>query len=73
MITNVVIRIMRLKGQGDSDKDQMCCKTPKIQEITVRYIIPVILATLRRYCVHSTLVPVVVPIFFFPHTIGKTI
>ncbi len=25
------------------------------------------LATLRRYCVHSTLVPVVVPIFFFPH------
>ena len=45
MITNVVIRIMRIKGQGDSDKDQrskMCCKTPKIQEITVRYIIPVI-------------------------------
>ena len=25
------------------------------------------MATLRRYCVHSTLVPVVVPIFFFPH------
>jgi hypothetical protein len=25
------------------------------------------LATLRRYCVHSTLVPVVVPIYFFPH------
>jgi len=24
-------------------------------------------ATLRRYCVHSTLVPVVVPIFFPPH------
>ena len=22
MITNVVIRIMRIKGQGDSDKDQ---------------------------------------------------
>ena len=42
MITNVVFRIMRIKGQGDSDKDQMCCKTPKIQEITVRYIIPVI-------------------------------
>ena len=34
MITNVVIRIMRIKGQRDSDKDQrskMCCKTPKIQ------------------------------------------
>ena len=24
-------------------------------------------ATLRRYCVHSTLVPAVVPIFFSPH------
>jgi hypothetical protein len=24
-------------------------------------------ATLRRYCVHSTLVPAVVPIFVFPH------
>ena len=45
MITNVVIRIMRIKGQEDSDKDQrskMCCKTPKIQELTVRFIIPVI-------------------------------
>ena len=34
MITNVVIIIMRIKGQGDSDKDQrskMCYKTPKIQ------------------------------------------
>ena len=30
------------------------------------------LATLRRYCVHSTLVPVVVPIFF-PRTMGKSI
>ena len=27
----------------------------------------VLVATLRRYCVHSTLVPVVVPIFVFPH------
>ena len=25
------------------------------------------LVTLRRYCVHSTLVPAIVPRFFFPH------
>ncbi len=33
---------------------------------------PSLLATLRRYCVHSTLVPVVVAICFF-RTIGKSI
>ncbi len=30
------------------------------------------LVTLRRYCVHSTLVPAIVPRFFFPHERGKS-
>ena len=39
------LELWGLRDKDDSDKDQrskVCCKTPKIQEITVRYIIPVI-------------------------------
>ncbi len=44
---SIAIRIMSDTRDEDKDrnKDQrskVCCKTPKIQEITVRYIIPVI-------------------------------
>ncbi len=46
-IASIAIRIMSdtKDEEQDRNKDQrskVCCKTPKIQEITVRYIIPVI-------------------------------
>jgi hypothetical protein len=46
-IASIAIRIMSdtRDEEKDRNKDQrskVCCKTPKIQEITVRYIIPVI-------------------------------
>ena len=30
------------KDRNKDQRSKVCCKTPKIQEITVRYIIPVI-------------------------------
>ena len=48
LVASIAIRIMsdtRNEEKKDRNKDQrskVCCKTPKIQEITVRYIIPVI-------------------------------
>ncbi len=49
LIASIAIRIMSDTRDEEKDrnrnKDQrskVCCKTPKIQEITVRYIIPVI-------------------------------
>ncbi len=53
--------------KDDSDKDQrskVCCKTSKIQEITVRYMIPVIYLIVT--CMHEFNYAIVLRIILYP-------